>query len=108
MARSRRTSVLVRYLCWSSTFRSIAPMMITLTMLAESKCDDPLSEQVIPASGSSTQTATRDDRPFSAARMSCASLAASLGLEVEVQTTAAAAEAAAAGRATDELEVLGP
>src|SRR4051794_13509072 len=97
MARSRFTSVSLRYLCWSSTFRSIAPMMTTLAMLAESKRDDPLCEQVISALGASTQTARRDERPFSAARMSRANLAARSGLEVEMQATAFRAEAAETG-----------
>src|SRR6185437_6413626 len=71
--------------------------MVTFTMLAESKCDDPPSEQVIPAPGSSTHTATVEERPRRAAWMSRASAAATAGCGFEMQATAAAARLPAAG-----------
>jgi hypothetical protein len=67
--------------------------MVTFTMLAESKCEDPLSEQVIPAPGSSTHTAIVEERPRRAAWISRASAAATVGCDFEVQTTATAAKA---------------
>ena len=69
--------------------------MVTFTMLAESKCEDPLSEQVMPAPGSSTHTATVEERPRRAAWMSRASAAATAGCDFELQTTATAARLAA-------------
>src|ERR1700761_8709252 len=71
--------------------------MITFTMLAESNCADPFSEQVIPAPGSSTHTATVEERPRRAAWMSRASAAATAGCDFDVQATAAAAKLTAAG-----------
>ncbi|WP_270887311.1 hypothetical protein [Pedococcus sp. 5OH_020] len=77
--------------------------MITFTMLAESKCEDPLREQVSPAPGSSTHTATVDERPLRAVRMSRASAAAKAGCDADVQATAVSADPLAAGVATPEL-----
>src|SRR5690348_3064620 len=76
--------------------------MVTFTMLAESKCEDPLSEQVIPAPGSSTHTATVEERPRRAAWMSRASAAATVGCDVDVHATTLAARLAA-GRALAAL-----
>src|SRR6516164_4092002 len=86
--------------------------MVTFTMLAESKCEDPLSEQVIPAPGASTHTATVEERPLRAAWMSRANTAATAGCDFDVQTTAAAAKLATAGfalagRATAALATAG-
>lgn len=87
MARSRVVSLPVRNRCWSSALRSVAPRMITFTMLAESKCADPLSEQVTPAPGASTHTATVETRPRRAAWMSRATAAATAAWVVDVHAT---------------------
>src|SRR5690348_16925635 len=74
--------------------------MVTFTMLAESKCEDPLSEQVMPAPGSSTHTATVEERPRRAAWISRAIAAATAGCDFELQATAAAAGLAPAAAGT--------
>jgi hypothetical protein len=81
--------------------------MVTFTMLAESKCEDPLSEQVIPAPGSSTHTATVEERPRRAAWMSRASAAATAGCDFDVHTTVAAAKLAAVGFVPAALATAG-
>ena len=65
--------------------------MITFTTLAESKCAEPLSEQVRPSTGSLTHRATVDARPRRASRMSLPRSAASLGCDDDAQVTVAAA-----------------
>src|SRR5690242_16045529 len=73
--------------------------MVTFTTLAESKCDDPLSEQVTPAPGASTHTATVEERPRRAAWMSRASAAATAGCDVDVHATAGVVRLGPAGLA---------
>src|SRR3974377_516151 len=90
IARSRDTSVLVRYLCWSSALRSPAPRIVTFTTLAESKRAVPLREHTSPSVGSSTQRATVPERPRRAAWMARVRPAASAGCDTDVQTTAGA------------------
>src|SRR4249920_2340638 len=81
--------------------------MVTFTMLAESKREDPLSEQVMPAPGSLTHTATVEERPRRAAWISRASAAATAGCDFEVQTIATAARLAVAELALARLAAAG-
>ena len=62
--------------------------MVARTVLAEEKRADPFSEQVSPAPGASTHSATPDDLSARAAPMSRAIAAASAARAFDTQATA--------------------